>query len=205
MKQMMLLRSYSQLKALSDPFRAKMIMRLMHKPQTGQQLAEYFNLSRAHVHYHLKELEKNGLVEMVRQEEKNGIMQKFYQSVARGFAPATELLPHVEEVGETLRQLFVQMLEKTQNRLIAAPAESFRQDTSNIDPSEWSTLGSVWEITATEDQFREFVKQIFELVSSLRQQSKIAQTDPNAKLYHISTFGFEVEDAMSETILDCED
>ena len=37
---------------------------------------------------------------------KNGIVQKFYQSVARGFTPAAELLPHLEIVSESGRQIF---------------------------------------------------------------------------------------------------
>ncbi len=55
-----------------------------------------------------KELEKNGFIEIVYTEEKNGIVQKFYQSVARGFTPAADLLPHLEMRSESGRQIFLQ-------------------------------------------------------------------------------------------------
>lgn len=85
MKPMFTLTTYSQLKAMSDPLRVEMMMRLCERPYTGQLLSEKFGIPRAKIHYHLKELEKNGFIEIVYTEEKNGIVQKFYQSVARGF------------------------------------------------------------------------------------------------------------------------
>ena len=106
MKPVLTLTTYSQLKALSDPLRAEMMIRLCERPYTGQLLSEKFGISRAKIHYHLKELEKNDLIEIVYTEEKNGIVQKFYQSVAKGFTPATHLLPHLEIVSESGRQIF---------------------------------------------------------------------------------------------------
>ncbi len=87
LKPMFTLTTYSQLKAMSDPLRVEMMMRLCERPYTGQLLSEKFGIPRAKIHYHLKELEKNGFIEIVYTEEKNGIVQKFYQSVARGFYP----------------------------------------------------------------------------------------------------------------------
>lgn len=202
MKQIMTLKTYNQLKALADPFKAKMMMRLLEKPYTGQQLSEKFNVSRAHIHYHLKELERNELVEIVETKEKNGIIQKFYQSVARGFTPSTELLPHVKEVGDSSRQLFVQMIETTKNKLLSAPSESFHRKKASEDPSEWPVLGSIWEITATEEQFQRFIKQFFELVSALREQSKDNDDQTDVKLYHLSAYGFQVEEPMFEAPLE---
>ena len=74
---MLTLTTYSQLKALSDPLRAEMMMRLCERPYTGQLLSEKFGISRAKIHYHLKELEKNGLIEIVYTEEKMGLFKSF--------------------------------------------------------------------------------------------------------------------------------
>ncbi len=87
LKPMFTLTTYSQLKAMSNPLRVEMMMRLCERPYTGQLLSEKLGIPRAKIHYHLKELEKNGFIEIVFTEEKNGIVQKFYQSVARGFYP----------------------------------------------------------------------------------------------------------------------
>ncbi|WP_236841093.1 helix-turn-helix domain-containing protein [Brevibacillus formosus] len=61
---------------------------LVKEEYTGKQLA---TLSPSKVHYHLKELESHGFVEVVRTEEKNGIVQKFYwkRPVMEEHLPAT--------------------------------------------------------------------------------------------------------------------
>ena len=125
---MFTLTTYSQLKAMSDPLRVEMMMRLCERPYTGQLLSEKFGISRAKIHYHLKELEKNSLIEIVYTEEKNGIIQKFYQSVAKGFTPATDLLPHLEIVSESGRQIFLQMIERTKSQILAAPEEALHYE-----------------------------------------------------------------------------
>lgn len=203
MKQMMTLTTYEQLRAISDPLRTKILMKLLEKPYTGQQLSEQFDLSRAKIHYHLKELEKNGLIEIVKREEKNGIIQKFYQSVARGFTPSVDLLPHSEEIGDATRTILYQMLAETQNRVLSAPAEAFL-NALNENPSDWNHLGSIWEIHATEEQFRDFIKNFFALVNQLKQQAN-QHSDSKKKLYHLSAYGFEVETPMFEDPLEVDD
>lgn len=201
MKAMLTLNRYEQLKAMSDPLRAEMMMRLIERPYTGQQLAELLNISRAKIHYHLKELAKNDLIEIVRKEEKNGIVQKFYQSVASGFVPATNLLPHKEEVSEVSRNLILESVERTRKRVISAPEMAFQQKESTVDPSDWLFLTPTVEVTATEEDFKLFVKNYHQLVQDLRAKSKVAEQDLNSNLYHISTYGFQVDD----TIFDWED
>ncbi|GIN72992.1 transcriptional regulator [Bacillus sp. J14TS2] len=202
MKQMKVLETFDQLKALGDPFRAEIMMRLLEKPYTGQQLSELFNVSRATIHYHLKNLEKNELIYIVKTEEKNGIVQKFYQSVARGFTPSTELLPHVKEVGDSIRQLLVQMVEMTKSELLSAPSISFKKE--NETPSEWSYLSSIWEISATRDQFQEFIKEFYELVTRFEEEVKETDKEPEVNLYHLSVYGFQVEEPMFEVPIDDE-
>jgi DNA-binding transcriptional ArsR family regulator len=200
MKQMMTIETHSQLKALSDPLRAKIMMRLIEKPYTGQQLSELLALSRAKVHYHLKELEKNKLIEIVKTEEKNGIIQKFYQSVASGFTPSTELLPHIEEISESSRPIFCEMLDRTKSRILSAPEEAFKHKEASEDPSDWSYLASTYEISATEEQFQRWTKKFFNLMEELRAHKKEAEMDPNGKIYHISAFGFQVDEPMFQHI-----
>ena len=90
MKPVLTLTTYSQLKALSDPLRSEMMIRLCERPYTGQLLSEKFGISRAKIHYHLKELEKNGLIEIVYTEEKNGIVQSFI-NLSRKASPLLQI------------------------------------------------------------------------------------------------------------------
>lgn len=204
MKQMMTLQTRDQLKALSDPFKAEMMMRLLEKPYTGQQLSKHFKVSRAHIHYHLKELERNGLVEIVKKEEKNGIIQKFYESVARGFTPSAELLPHINEVGESSRQMLIQMIETTKGQLLAAPAKSFQKNSTSEDPSDSAALSSISEITATEEQFRIFIKKFYGLINELQSYAQEKEKQSDTRLYHLSAYGFQVEEPMFKTAVEDE-
>lgn len=194
LKPMLTLTTYSQLKAISDPLRVEMMMRLCERPYTGQLLSEKFGIPRAKIHYHLKELEKNGFIEIVYTEEKNGIIQKFYQSVARGFTPAAELLPHLEILSESGRQIFLQMTERTKSHILAAPEEAFTLRKVSEDPAEWNYVSSCWEFDATPEQFQVWVKKFHELMSELNDIAKDADKDPNSKSYYISTTALQIDE-----------
>jgi predicted transcriptional regulator len=193
MKPMLTLTEYSQIKALSDPFRAEIMMRLMEKPYTGQQLSEYFDMSRAKIHYHLKDLEKNGLIEIVYTEEKNGILQKFYQSVASGFTPAESLLPR-QDVSESSRQMFLQMNDRTRKHILSAPEESFMMEKASEDPSQWNYVGSIWEFSATSEQFQKWIKKYFDLMEELTDMAKDAEKNPDSNVYFVSTTALKIDE-----------
>ena len=88
-KSIFIIENYEQLKVISDPLRTEMLIFLVEQPHTGQMLAQELNLSRAKILYHLRELEKHKIIQLVRKEERGGNVLKFYQAVARGFIPAT--------------------------------------------------------------------------------------------------------------------
>lgn len=106
MKPVLTLTTYSQLKALSDPLRAEMMIRLCERPYTGQLLSEKFGISRAKIHYHLKRIRKEWSYRDCLYRRKEWDYSKFYQSVAKGFTPATDLLPHLEILSKSGRQIF---------------------------------------------------------------------------------------------------
>lgn len=194
LKPMLTLTTYSQLKAISDPLRVEMMMRLCERPYTGQLLSEKFGIPRAKIHYHLKELEKNGFIEIVYTEEKNGIIQKFYQSVARGFTPAADLLPHLEMLSESGRQIFLQMTERTKSHILAAPEESFTLRKESEDPADWNYVSSCWEFDATPEQFQVWVKKFHGLMAELNEIAKDGDKDPNRKSYYISTTALQIDE-----------
>ncbi|WP_228485582.1 winged helix-turn-helix domain-containing protein [Thermaerobacillus caldiproteolyticus] len=70
----------NQLKALSDPFKVKILWEIDEVPKTGKMLADQLHLSPSKVRYHLTELEKVGLIKIDRTEEK---MVLFKSSIER--------------------------------------------------------------------------------------------------------------------------
>ncbi|MFD2923349.1 winged helix-turn-helix domain-containing protein [Halobacillus naozhouensis] len=195
MKDIQLLTTHEQLKTLSDPFRSQLLLRLMEKPMTGQQLSEVFELSRARIHYHLKELEKHELVHIAKKEEKNGIVQKFYQSVSRGFVADRSLLPHPEEMSESVRQMMINMLERSQKRVLSAPEEALHEETGSQDPTEWKYLSAAFEFKATEADFKAWQKKYFALMEELSDMQK-QNPSADAKTYYFHSLGIQVDEPL---------
>lgn len=72
-----------QLRAVADLLRLRIIDLLQKQPMTVTQLGEMMGEAPARLHYHVRELEKVGLLKLVETREKGGILEKYYQPVAR--------------------------------------------------------------------------------------------------------------------------
>ncbi|MGY0693633.1 ArsR/SmtB family transcription factor [Virgibacillus sp. FSP13] len=192
MEQMMTLTTHNQLKALGDPLRAEMMMHLIEKPYTGQQLAEAMNIPRGKMHYHLKELEKNNLIEMIKTEEKNGIIQKFYQSVSGSFTISEKLLPHQDEINQTTRQVIYSILDRAKRRLEIAPSYAFENKNHSENPEDWGYITTNGEFKATEKQFIEWKKKYYALMRELQQLGEETSEDTNT--YYFLHLGFQIEE-----------
>lgn len=194
MKPSLIIKDLNQLKILSDPFRAQLMMSLIEKPYTGQQLAEKINLSRARIHYHLRELEKNHLIELVRTEEINGIVQKFYRSVAQGFLPDVSLLPHKKQVDETYRQIVLSMIDRTRVFALSAPEEAFSFDRKNDKRIEKAQ--ATYTINyMTEEHFLQCLDDYQKLMKKFESLCKDDEQDPGSKMYVLSRVAFQVDES----------
>lgn len=91
MKEVHILNSPEEVNIISDPIRLKIILTLGTSPKTAQDLSDALGVSRSKIHYHLKILEQNGMIEVVDTELINGITQKYFLPVARAFIPNSEI------------------------------------------------------------------------------------------------------------------
>lgn len=196
MKKNMVIEDFQQLKALSDPLRANMMMHLVMKAYTGQQLSEIMGIPRGKLHYHLKDLEKNKLIEIVKTEEKNGIMQKFYQAVATDFQISGELLPHKKEVEDTTRQIMYSILERAKHKVKTAPNHAFESKEPNEGPLERGFISSTLQVAVSEEQFKQWKEKYYQLLEELQQMEE--QTDGLKKNYYITTLGFQTDEMDGE-------
>lgn len=193
--QILTLEHYEQLKSLSDPLRCRIVSLLISKSYTGQQLSHELEIPRAKIHYHLNELEKNGLIAVVKNEVKNGIIQKFYRSVARGFVPAAHLLPNADEVGDYYRESTVHALERARMRAISAPEHAFVMKKS--DQLESPRISLQAQIHASEEQMITWHKKYRALVEELHEM-ELPVDEPNGRWYYLITAGFEIDEPWFE-------
>lgn len=184
----LILEQYEQLKVISDPMRTKMLMHLIEQPHTGQQLAQKLDVSRAKILYHLRELEKYQLIQLVEEDVRGGNVLKFYQAVARGFIPADHLL-NLVETKQATRQSYVEVLDRAKTRVLTAPDRSFAPRSSDVE--NWESLSLQKELRLTPEQFLTFTKRYRELLQEVEHDASTDETDK--KLYYVMATAFEID------------
>jgi DNA-binding transcriptional ArsR family regulator len=101
-----------QLRAIADLRRLRIVDVLAKQPMTVTQLGEMLGEAPAKMHYHVRELEKVGLLKLVETREKGGILEKYYQPVARELSVDRALLSApFDESTAMLRTLLGQITE----------------------------------------------------------------------------------------------
>lgn len=163
----MVIENVDQLKAISDALRMDIVTLLVKGEHTGKQLATMLNLSPSKVHYHLKELEHHGFIQIVRTEEKNGIVQKFYRAVAFDLKVSDALLPSLQEDTMLVQESMLNHLRSSITRLYHAPNESFRQFAEPEKRPPSIALNS--EVKAPRHEIKEWLTKYKALLNELAQ------------------------------------
>ena len=150
------LETVEQLRVFADALRQRILEALSGRPLTAKQLATLLREPPARVHYHVRELERVGLVRLVETREKKGILEKYYSAVARNFSiPATLLrtLPADEQVQEMGLLL---------SRVTQGFLDAFASSQGRSDPGTCSlSVSSVW---LTADEYDRLVRELGELL-----------------------------------------
>ncbi|MCL4562749.1 MAG: winged helix-turn-helix domain-containing protein [Chloroflexi bacterium] len=78
-------KSLEQVQATAEPTRWRILNLLVARPMTGSQLARVLGIPRPLAHYHLKVLDKVGLVAFQEERLRGGVVEKYYRARAREF------------------------------------------------------------------------------------------------------------------------
>lgn len=74
-----------QQKLISTPLRVKIIYLLSEEAMTAKQVADELGKTAGSIHYHIQQLYKGGILELVETRENKGIIEKYYLSKATHF------------------------------------------------------------------------------------------------------------------------
>ena len=132
LKEVHILNTLEEINIVSDPIRLKIIMTLGATPKTAQDLSDALEVSRSKIHYHLKILEQNGIIEVVDTELINGITQKYFLPVAKAFIPNSEIFnKNLEEkqFAFKIQKKSYESFEKDLNELI----EKYKEDDKDTE------------------------------------------------------------------------
>lgn len=145
-----------QMRAISDTLRMRIAQLLSKEPMTVTQLGEKLGQSPAKVHYHVRELERVGLVRLVETREKGGILEKYYRTIARNVSVSPSLLRSVapDESVAAIQEMLDLMTREATQALIAEIREKEHGVGRISIQSLWMTI----------DEFRALDKQISDLL-----------------------------------------
>jgi len=106
-----------QVGALAHPLRAR-LLEALRTPGTAAGLARTFGRSRQYVSYHLKELERVGLVRRAGERRKGNFLEQLYQATARRFIVSSRFASNPERLASVFRdQLSLAQLSELGERL----------------------------------------------------------------------------------------
>lgn len=77
--------SVKQAKLLANALRIKIISQLLDEPRTAKQVANLLGETGGNVHYHMMKLYEGGLIELVKEKQFGGVMEKYYKSKSKWF------------------------------------------------------------------------------------------------------------------------
>ncbi len=109
MRDMYYIEDVDQATALLKPLRIE-IMKQLDKPRTCPELATIFGETAQKLYYHVKALEKAGLVEKVEERRVRGVVEGYYQAKARSYWLAPQLVGQIGGESMTRDQISLRVL-----------------------------------------------------------------------------------------------
>ena len=83
MKELLVLRDLECIKAIAHPRRIDILKAFGKEPLSAKQLSEMLDEPHAKINYHIKTLYKVGILELVEEKIKSGIVEKYYYPTAK--------------------------------------------------------------------------------------------------------------------------
>ncbi|WP_051351016.1 ArsR/SmtB family transcription factor [Sulfobacillus thermosulfidooxidans] len=199
MKHYFVIQDYDTLRILSDPLRMQILGYLIAHEYTGKQIADLMTMAPSKIHYHLKELEDKGLVTVVRTQEKNGIVQKFYRAVAFDYVIDEKLLPIIHSQPTLLQDVLITQLHMVIGRIRETPAGSFPNIAEHVEGAslEPPFMGDAYEFKVDRKdlqqwlvKYRSLLKELEELDQSFREAIDRDQRKDPGEIFFLQNVGF---------------
>ena len=144
-----------QMRAIADELRTRIAEALTHRAMTVTQLGELLGQAPAKIHYHVRELERVGLVRLVATREKSGILEKYYRAVTRSFTASRTLLMNAptDEAFAAMRAF----LDNAASAFMRATEYTFQHQLWD-NPKMWGVSST--QVWATHDEMKALIQRV---------------------------------------------
>jgi DNA-binding MarR family transcriptional regulator len=114
-QEFMVVEDPAAIKLLFTPGYTEVLKLIQDEELSLSDIARALDVNPGSVHYHLKELEKRGLVKRVREEIKGGVVKKYYRKAARNMTinvtrPGNEAVANATGFGEEYKEKMLKSL-----------------------------------------------------------------------------------------------
>ena len=93
------LESLDAVRAVADPLRLRMLFEMTYMPRTVKELAALLDVPQTRLYYHVKLLERQGLIWVVERRLVSGIEERTYRSSPAGFTISPTLMGEAVDQG----------------------------------------------------------------------------------------------------------
>ena len=166
------------LKIIADPTRRD-IMRHLDKPQTVKEVAEMLDKDPTKLYYHVRQLEKHGLIQVIETNIVSGIIEKTYQVVARQFHLKKGLIATTEMTEENIETLFGTIFDVTKDEISRSIRAGLMKPGDETTPQKDGTVKII--LSLTESQAIELHSQLKSLWNEYEALSKANTDNPDAQ------------------------
>lgn len=173
--------TFEELKCISDQLRMKISMLLIEREMTATEIGKHLNIPKAKIFYHLKELEKYGMVKINRTEVKGSNVYKYYVATHNGFKVNPQLLnEYRDEVSDSTKDMVTSQINRT--------IDVLNQYGLIMDDEQLisKTVQAKW----SQNQFDTFKQKLDALIDEVDQQFN----DEDKSYYYLNIIGFEMRD-----------
>lgn len=177
MKDLLVLKNLDQIKCISSTYRLSILEAFEVKPATAKMISEKLGEPHAKVNYHLKEMLKFGILDLVEEVVKLGIVEKYYLPVARQFIVDSRTIKITdEELSESINQYRLSIFERISD--VFYESISKKPITNNLK------LNMVYDLYFSDDELQVFYN---ELRALLDKYSNFESKSEQAKRYAIAS------------------
>ncbi|MGH2505381.1 MAG: helix-turn-helix domain-containing protein [Ktedonobacterales bacterium] len=177
------LESVEQVRGIADPLRIRIFEVLAQRPLTATQVGDELRIAAPKAHYHVRELERLGLVTLAETRERGGIVEKYFRAVARNLSVPPQLLQTAEpeEVAAAVNEIFANL---SQSFLAALQRTLPGESGGALGPGMESA--TVW---MTRDELTATIKAAIDLLEPFRVRRGV----PNEREGQVTVITFDTQ------------
>jgi DNA-binding transcriptional ArsR family regulator len=159
MEQTLVVDRITQLKALADPLRQRILSAFCCAPATTKQIAIRLGEKPTRLYHHVDLLEEAGLLILIETRQNRGTVEKYYQAAARHFVIDHRLLHTAADTGEAPAEAQSTVINMLQSALNEARDSFDRQRIQTSGATQTVMLGQA-RLQLTESQAQTLIEKL---------------------------------------------